>query len=92
MEAAKPDEYLSNSAIIFHPCGDRTSDRFPHRRTVMTNASDTMTDPQAGSDTAPLRAKSGLDHRTRRRLSASPGLSRLAASRWPPSRVSSSSA
>src|SRR5436309_14281320 len=35
------------------------SDRFSHRRTVMTNTSGTMGDPQAGSDTAPLRAKSG---------------------------------
>src|SRR5580693_7089490 len=37
----------------------RTSDRFSYRRTVMTNASDTLRNPQAGSDTAPLRAKSG---------------------------------
>src|SRR6266478_8147520 len=37
----------------------RMSDRFPHRRTVMTNTSDTLRNPQAGSDLAPVRAKSG---------------------------------
>src|SRR5260370_7499431 len=37
----------------------RTSDRFSHRRTVMTNASDTLRNPQADSDMAPLRAKWG---------------------------------
>src|ERR1700730_18944873 len=36
----------------------RMSDRFPHRRTVMTNASDTLRSLQAGSDLAPVRAKS----------------------------------
>src|SRR3984893_1323890 len=37
----------------------RMSDRFPHRRTVMTNTSDTLRSLQAGSDLAPVRAKSG---------------------------------
>src|SRR5438128_1582777 len=37
----------------------RTSDRFSHWRTVMTDTSGTMADSQARSDTAPLRAKSG---------------------------------
>src|SRR5256714_13209418 len=37
----------------------RTSDRFSNRRTVMTNTSGTIGDPKAGSDTAPVRAKSG---------------------------------
>src|SRR5689334_18327287 len=39
--------------------GGLTSDRFSQRRTVMTSTSDTVNNPQAGSDTAPLRAKSG---------------------------------
>src|SRR5580704_2986377 len=37
----------------------RTSDRFSHRRTVMTNTSHTLSHSQVGSDTAPLRAKWG---------------------------------
>src|ERR1700730_5224446 len=37
----------------------RMSDRFPHRRTVMTNTSDTLRSLQAGSDLAPVRAKWG---------------------------------
>src|ERR1700761_1054748 len=37
----------------------RTSDRFSQGRTVMTNASEALGSPQVGSDTAPLRAKSG---------------------------------
>src|SRR6202049_5079825 len=37
----------------------RMSDRFSQRRTFMTHVSHTMRDLQAGSDTAPLRAKWG---------------------------------
>src|ERR1700733_6485128 len=44
------------------PCSvfsKQTLDRFSHRRTIMTSASDNLNNFRAGSDTAPLRAKSG---------------------------------
>src|SRR3981081_3121384 len=37
--------------------GRRTSDRFSHRRPVMTNASDPLRSPQAGSAMTPQRAE-----------------------------------